>query len=278
MGKILAVVVFVAAVLLAAQLLYSYYAASSLTIVSVGVSGVNPSSLLEGRVTPVFSVTVYNPSGVDIRVERVYCILCFSGTCFSASHGPFLAPAGLNTTVDVPVDIDVPSVVRAVYHALEAGRGLNVTMKVEVYVPVELLGSITVDRVVVTAYGSRLIRLPAPRGGLRVAKAYWVVDGHPSWEARPGDRVTAVLELRSPRGYNGTLTVVVMRDLPLAPDEPLIRRTYRVAVPPGERALVEIEFTALDDGVRGYYLEVYVGGVKVYEMPPAYPPRLRLTG
>ncbi len=116
---------------------------------------------------------------------------------------------------------------------------------------------------------------------VKVVDAYWIVNGERNYTARVGDTVEGVVVLRSTEEITATIKIVIKKDLVLRPDQVVEEQSYSMTLKPYENATVSITFTPTEASstlFKGYFIEVYVDGEKVYSMPPEYPPRLRVEG
>jgi len=111
----------------------------------------------------------------------------------------------------------------------------------------------------------------------RVTQASWSAD-----QAREGEVVGYRVVVSNPYRatvVQGSLRVVVVEDVALGFDREVQSREFPISLRPGEaRELTGTFQVYRGAGTRGFYLRVYWGGERVYEMPNSYPPRLRVLG
>jgi hypothetical protein len=124
-------------------------------------------------------------------------------------------------------------------------------------------------------------RLKVTTPELKVTDAYWTVDGVKVTQARVGDKVEFHVLLRVDGGpFKGVITVKVMKDIAFGPDKVLGKASFNVNMWDGGKAHLSATFTpneASEGSLRGYYLEVYAEGKKIWGMEGSYPPRLTVT-
>lgn len=124
-------------------------------------------------------------------------------------------------------------------------------------------------------------RLRVSKAKLNIADVKWFVWDSEVTTARLGDHVTGVLYLTvSNANLSGILEVVAKRDLQLSPDDDVSKRTYQLSMPVGASFNVSVDFDAsyaTERVFRGYFLELFLNGDKVYTQPSSYPPRLAIV-
>jgi len=269
-------------IVLGGYLAYLTYAVEHVVVGDIGVKGFNVELTAEGlTISPIVRINVTNPTGIDVWVAEVKCIICIQNACSSSTRPGFTVPAHESIVLEIPVSLSLSKTAKALYEAVESGGPLNLTVRVELLAPVRLLGIelwrvklVAVKTVTVTA-GGPAGEASSPRN-LVVEGVEWLVDGRPALAVRPGDNVTAVVKLYSPSGYTGPVRLVVLADIPLLPDLVVVNATYTVSIPPDGYAVIKASFRARAGNLRGYYIAVYQGPCPVYVMPDKYPPRLRL--
>lgn len=121
---------------------------------------------------------------------------------------------------------------------------------------------------------------PPPSGYLVIERAYWLVNGYPAFNTDYGDIVEAIVEIRAEAGtVSGVVTIIVKKDKRGLPDEKLLTESFYVNLASGQKTTLSIEFIVTDKPsffLRGYFIEIYLDGERLYTMPSEYPPRLKL--
>ena len=134
---------------------------------------------------------------------------------------------------------------------------------------------------VMTSYPPRLTVTAIPSAGVSVTSAYWQVGGSTVTTAKVGDTVIAKAVITAQGGsINGTWIIKVIKDISLAPDQEVAQASGSASLSDGESQTLSLSWSpdtaSGEDGVDGYFVEVWFNGTKIYVMT-SYPPRLIVT-
>lgn len=121
------------------------------------------------------------------------------------------------------------------------------------------------------------------KSSLQVVDAYWMIDNEAITTAKLGENVQAHISLIAIGGdAAGSIEFRVRKDVAWWFDRDFKTVSFSVDMPRGEVQTIGLTFTPDElsnggfRGIRGYYLEAYWGGKKIYSMKSAYPPRLMI--
>jgi len=257
---------------------------TKLTIQEVKVSGISqkgtiPLIGIPSTIEIGFDVIISNPTPYTLDLERMTYTVFLQGTQFTEGFKhDILIPPNSTTPVRIDIEIDLLKTASIVVDAVKRGV-VEYKIVGVVDVPIKLFGFIKVFT----------LSLPYETGGTGSLgslvsgegfKPLYVVDaGWDSHQAYVGDSVKAYAVLKSDQLLTGTAMIVIKKDLALLPDAEVLRQTFPVSFP-GERKL-ELSFMpaeASSISFRGYFIEVWYEGDKIYSMPDSYPPRLKVLG
>jgi len=118
-------------------------------------------------------------------------------------------------------------------------------------------------------------------GSLKVMDVYWAVGGNTVTSVKKGDAVEVHVVCFAESGsVSGTLLVKVRKDIAFAPDVDYATASFNVNLQAGssqDYSFVFIPQEASKGSLRGYHIEVWFRGEKIWTMDDTYPPRLKAS-
>ncbi len=130
-------------------------------------------------------------------------------------------------------------------------------------------------------YPPRLTVEAMKTGYIRVIDAFWVKNGIRIISAELGDRVEAHVVVKAFNGqFYGGVKIKIKKDIPLAPDEDFAEADFNIILEEGQETDLTVVFRPDEPSssrLRGYFIEVLVGGQGTWTMVDDYPPRLTVA-
>lgn len=126
-------------------------------------------------------------------------------------------------------------------------------------------------------YPPRLTVEAMKTGYIRVIDAFWVKNGIRIISAELGDRVEAHVVVKAFNGqFYGGVKIKIKKDIPLAPDEDFAEADFNIILEEGQETDLTVVFRPDEPSssrLRGYFIEVLVGGQGTWTMVDDYPPQ-----
>lgn len=120
--------------------------------------------------------------------------------------------------------------------------------------------------------------LPSEAGKATVTNVYWEIGGQTVAAAQTGNNVQAKVVLKAEGGaISGAYKIVVRKDIAWAPDEDCAQSSGSISLSKDASQILTLSWSpaqASGGSLRGYFVEFWFGGEKIYTMGSSYPPRL----
>ncbi len=248
-------------------------------LVNVTCSG----GIIPDRVVFTFRFSVYNPTGYKLLIKRFdYSWRSIFGgkeSLGGGSTGNILLPPHSGKTLDLPIILYRNSSSPGHWDYIRSILSGDVELRYAVDVLVQ----------VIVYYGSfyqRSLLLPYTFIGKYYADPLAGIDKRINiwWSnetAHVGEKVYAYISIKGP--YSGGLAIYIWESIKNGSDMIVLDKEFILRVPINTVEVLKIPFTPKAPSgstVRGYYIEVLVGGelytVKRIIQPPGYPPRLKV--
>jgi len=252
------------------------HAAEQLKVVDVGVGSVNLSGFpVPTKIDLDIRLKIHNPVDYTITVDKLtYDIYINNRFVGQGVKQNLVIHGNGESIITIPVSVTSADIVTAIVEVLKTGT-IQVMVKGAIEVPVRWFGII------------RVFTLTAPYQFTKNVHISQLIKGGPPVEVidarfEPntiylGQSVNVAVELSSNYQQTFSVEVVIKKDIALGFDEVAYRYVTAVSFP--GRRMISFSWIPPEPSsgrLRGYHIEVYVNGDKIYSMPSSYPPRLRV--
>lgn len=256
--------------------LYQYYAISE----NVRIEGIELNDIqvhqtfgIPTRFMLELGVRVRNPTPYVVDLERfTYSIYIEDELIDDGVKSSVVIPARSVATTTVDLDVSSKEILSTLWSLIQQKGSVRYRITGIIDAPIKMFGviksfTVSVPYDVRGTFSSSYI-LP-----LSVIEARWTTN-----TAQANSQAQAYVLLEASTSVEGTLRVVVKKDLALATDVDAYYEDFSVSF--SGRREFRLHWTPTESSsgnLRGYHLEVWFNGQKIYTMPDGYPPRLLVT-